>query len=186
MSYIGGSEGWNMSWEKAGEHSLWYVVHTNPKQEERVSSNLRAGAIEVFHPKVRKRLYNQFTGLPTHITRSLFPRYIFAKFNAGESLHKVLFTRGVHSVVSFGGHPAPVEEEIIEVISGRIDKDGFVRLGEELKYGDKLLIQEGPLKNFIGIFERELKEEQRVMILLTAVGFQGHVEVEREFVKKIG
>jgi transcriptional antiterminator RfaH len=174
-----------MSLETANNNAWWYVVHTNPKQEERAARNLSAWGIEVFSPRVKQRRYNQFTGLPTYVTQPLFPRYVFARFDAGELLNKVWFTRGVHNVVSFGGNPLAVEEELIEVIRWQSDKNGFVRLGEELRYGDKVIIKEGPMKNFIGVFERELKEEERVMILLTTVNFQGRVEVDKECVKKI-
>lgn len=39
----------------------WYVVHTNPKQEDRAYSNLRCWGVETLHPKnesaTRERIY---------------------------------------------------------------------------------------------------------------------------------
>ena len=96
-----------MSSEIGQETSQWYVVHTNPKQEERADSNLRAWGVETLHPKLKTRRFNEFTGAPTVTTRPLFPRYIFAKFNAREQLAKISFTRGVHYVVSFGDNDPP-------------------------------------------------------------------------------
>src|SRR5689334_16613864 len=93
----------SMSSEIGQDTSQWYVVHTNPKQEERADSNLRAWGVETLHPKLKTRRFNEFTGAPTVTTKPLFPRYIFAKFNAREQLAKISFTRGVHYVVSFGG-----------------------------------------------------------------------------------
>ncbi len=165
--------------------SEWYVVHTNPKQEERANNNLRAWGVETLNPKLRTRRFNQFTGAPSFVTQPLFPRYIFAKFNARKQLPKIWFTRGVHEVVSFGGKPASVDDNIIKLLHQRIDKNGFVKIGEDLKRGDKVVVRAGPLRNFMGIFERELKENERVMVLLTAISYQGCLVVNRNLLEKV-
>ncbi len=162
----------------------WYLVYTNLKQEERATDNLRAWGVETVHAKLRTRRYNQFTGAPTYITQPLFPRYLFAKFNAREQLPKVRFTRGIQNVVCFGENPATVDQDIIDIIRARIDENGFVKTNNELKPGDKVVISAGPLKNLIGIFEREIKGSDRITILLTAIGYQGHLMVERDLVKR--
>jgi len=171
-----------MGIETGVEDRQWYVVHTNPKQEERANSNLVAWGVETLYAKLKARRHNEFTGVPTYITQPLFPRYLFAKFKR-EQLSKILFTRGVHDVVCFGDGPACVSEEIIEVIRGRIDQNGFVKLNNDLKPGDRVVISAGPLKNLIGVFEREVKGSERIMILLTAIGYQGHLEVDRNLIK---
>jgi transcriptional antiterminator RfaH len=172
-----------MSIETRVEDREWYVVHTNPKQEERANSNLIAWGVETVYAKMKTRRHNEFTGVPTYITQPLFPRYLFAKFKR-EQLSKILFTRGVHDVVCFGDGPACVSEEIIDVIRERIDQNGFVKLNNDLKPGDRVVISAGPLKNLIGVFEREVKGSERIMILLTAIGFQGHLEVDRNWIKR--
>src|SRR5215208_4931854 len=137
-----------MNIEPVDDIPQWYVVHTNLRQEERADCNLRAWGVETLHPKLKTRRFNEFTGAPTYITKSLFPRYIFAKFNASKQLGKISFTRGVHDVLRFGGKPVSVDEDIIKVVSSRIDENGFVEMGEEmgeLKRGDKVVIKAGPL-----------------------------------------
>ena len=166
------------------ENRQWYVVHTNPKQEERANSNLIAWGVETLYAKLRTRRHNEFTGAPTYITQPLFPRYLFAKFNAREQLSKILFTRGVHNVVCFGDSPACVSEEIIDVIRARIDENGVVKVDNDLKPGDRVVISAGPLRNLIGIFEREVKGSERIMILLTAIGYQGHLVVDRDLIRR--
>ena len=110
---------------------------------------------------------------------------MFARFDAGRMLRKVWFTRGVAKVVGFGNGPSPVEDEIIELIKSRVGEDGFVQLNEELKRGDKVVISAGPLVTLEGIFERDLEDGDRVLLLLTAISYQGHVTIERELLKKI-
>lgn len=167
------------------EAPCWYVLHTHPNQESRAYGNLLAWNIEAFAPRIKERRINPFNGVSTFVTRPLFPRYIFARFSLQALLHKIIFTRGVASVVSFGGHPVPVADEIIEVIQLQVGEDGCVKIGETFKSGDRVMIKEGPLKNFVGIFEREFNQSERVRLLLTTVNYQTHLEVERHFVKKV-
>ena len=174
-----------MSLEIVEDAPCWYALHTNPNQESRAYSNLRGWNIEAFAPRIKERRINPFNGVSTFVTRPLFPRYIFARFSVNALLHKIMFTRGVASVVSFGGRPTPVADEIIEVIQLQVGEDGCVKIGETFKYGDRVMIKEGPLKNFVGIFEREFNQSERVRLLLTAVSYQTHLEVERAFVKKV-
>lgn len=171
------------SHETYGE-ARWYAVRTNPKQEERADSNLRAWQVETFTPRIKERRYTQTRGVK-YLYKPLFPQYIFARFDARRLLHKVCFTRGVNSVVSFGSDPTPVDNEIIDLIRAQVGADGFIVLGEKFKAGDQVIIKDGPLKNLTGIFEREVNESDRVMILLTTLKYQGHLLLEREFVKKI-
>ena len=168
-----------------GEAPRWYALQTHALQEERAAENLNAWGVETFAPKYKERRSNPYTGRPVYFTRSLFPRYMFARFDAGRMLRKVWFTRGVAKVVGFGNGPSPVEDEIIELIKSRVGEDGFVQFNEELKRGDKVVISAGPLVTLEGIFERDLEDGDRVLLLLTAISYQGHVTIERELLKKI-
>jgi len=164
--------------------TCWYVIHTHSKQEDRAGSNLGVLGVPIFNPKVRERRYNQFVNVPTYVTRPLFPRYIFAQFKINDLYHKVRFTRGVCSVVSFGDGPTSIDEEIIALIQSKVKEDGFVRIDDEIKPSDKVIVKDGLLKNFSGIFEREMNAIDRIRILLEAVSYQAHVEIERDMVKK--
>ncbi|MDQ1557508.1 MAG: transcriptional antiterminator RfaH [Pyrinomonadaceae bacterium] len=173
-----------MSGENTSSTSAWYAIYTKPLQEDRAGSNLRAWNLETFTPKIQERRYNQFTGKPTPVAKPFFPRYIFARFEAETMLHKVSFVRGVQSVVGFGAGPAPIDDELIEIIKSRTGEDGFVNFGEQLKRGDRVLINDGPVKDFVGIFEREVSASARVVVLLTCAKYQCRLSVGREQVTK--
>jgi len=163
----------------------WYAIHTKPKQEVRAHSNLHARGVETFTPRVGERRYTP-TGDVKNEIKPLFPQYIFARFDASRMLHQVCFTRGIHSVVRFGGaDPTPIDNEIIAIIQSRAGADGIIDLSKKFKAGDRIIIKDGPLKNFIGIFERHVKESDRVIILLNTLKYQAHLSVGRELVKKI-
>jgi transcriptional antiterminator RfaH len=161
----------------------WYAIHTHPKQENRAEGNIKSLGVETFFPRIKDCRFNEFTGEPSYFIKPLFPGYLFARFALNSSLHKVRFTRGVHSVVCIGNDPAPVDDRVIEIIAAQIDATGFVKIGADLELGAKVLIQAGPFKGLTGIFEREASAADRIKILLDCISFEARVEVNRNYVK---
>lgn len=162
----------------------WYVVKTQPKQENRAQMNLNAWNVETFLPTMKERRPSAFTGEPRIIINPLFPGYLFARFQADLLLHKIHYTRGVQTVVNFGNGPVEVDDEIIETIRAQVDKDGFLKIEDDFKVGDEVVIKEGPLRDLVGIFERDLKPSLRVMIMLKAISYQGHLMINRSAVAR--
>lgn len=167
-----------MNFEQGFGLPYWYAIRTRPMQEDRAARNLEAWQVEVFNPRLKERRCNEYTGKPTYLSKPLFTRYIFARFDAGRLLNKVSFTRGVHSVVGFGDGPTRVSDEVIGLIQSQVGEDGFVRIGEELKSGDPVVITGGPLRGLTGVFDRKMKAADRVKILLTTINYQGHILIE--------
>jgi transcriptional antiterminator RfaH len=163
----------------------WYTIYTKPRQEDRANFNLNAWGVETFSPKLRERRLQPYTNQPRSIIKPLFLSYIFARFDAGELLHKVWYTRGVQNVVSYGGRPVPVEDETIQLIQSRVERDGFIHLGDELKAGDEVLIKEGSFRGMHGVFDRNLSESDRISILLTEVMYPVQLIVEKRHVQKV-
>jgi transcriptional antiterminator RfaH len=174
-----------MNVQQTWETLCWYVIHTHPKQEDRAEFNLKAWNTETFTPRVKEESYDEWARCRTYKIKPLFPRYIFARFKASEMYRRVRFTRGVHSIVSFGSNPTPVSDEVIRIIQTRTGADGLVRIGEDVKEGDEVMIQQGPLRGIVGVFEKEMNEADRVRILLREVNFQAQVIVARSDLRKV-
>lgn len=171
--------------EAMADTLTWYVLHTHPKQEDRTDANLKTLGIETLSPKLRVNKFNEFTGKVIHNVRPLFPGYIFSRFKYNEVFHRVRYTRGVHSLVSFNNKPVPVDDEIIELVRSQIGGDGFVKTLDELKAGDEVVINNGRFQHFCGVFERDMPDSDRVRILLNTVSFQAHIVVDRALVSKV-
>ncbi|HEY0366675.1 MAG TPA: transcription termination/antitermination NusG family protein [Pyrinomonadaceae bacterium] len=167
-----------------GDSLSWYVVHTHPKQEDRTGSNLRTWGIETITPKLRVDKYNEFSGKVSHIPKSMFPGYIFSRFNYDQVFHRVKYTRGVHSLVSFNNRPALVDDEIVQLLQSQIAEDGFVKTLDKLEPGDEVIIKHGRFQNFCGVFEGGISDSDRVRILLNTVSYQAHVVVDRALVAR--
>ena len=171
----------SLSVPPVSDEPRWYVIHTKAKQESRADYNLRAWQVETFFPLLKERNRG---GRSAFSVKPLFSRYLFARFRADELLHKIYYTRGVHSVVNFGEQPCHVEDDFIEAMKSRRDQDGFVRLRDEFNAGDKVMICNGPLRNLRGIFEGAYGDDERVSVLLSAVGYQNRVVIERDYLRK--
>jgi transcription antitermination factor NusG len=87
-------------------------------------------------------------------------------------------------VVSFGDGPTSIDEEIVALIRSNIREDGFVSIDNGIKLGDRVIVKDGPLKNLAGIFEREMKDTDRIRILLDTVNYQTHIEITKDMVRK--
>lgn len=168
--------------DTTGTSDHWYAIHTKPLEDERAEQNLRAWGRETYAPRVWVG-GSKPSSRAAVSSRPLFPRYIFARFDPELMYHKVMYTRGVSSVVSFGGVPAPIADEIIDLIKSR-EHNGFVRLAEEFEKGDPVVVTEGTFSNLKGLFVREMKDRERVMILLNEVRYQSHILIDRTFIKK--
>lgn len=151
--------------------SLWYAIHTHAKQEGRAESNLLAWNVETFLPRYQSQRRHEFRKEPVYTAKPLFPGYIFAHFDAEAMSHNIRYTRGVHSIVSVGDWPAPVDDAVISMIMSRRGEDGFIRLGNEIKPGDDVIVRDGPFGGFEGVFERRMKDTERVMIMLKTVTY---------------
>jgi transcriptional antiterminator RfaH len=165
--------------------SLWYAIHTNPRQEVRAESNLKAWNIETYLPKIKESSLNQYDGERTWLIKPLFPRYFFARFQFSTLGPKIRFTRGVKEVVGFGESPVPIDDEIINLIQSRQDKSGFVTLEDDINQGDEVIIKDGVFKGIRGIFERNVRNSDRIMILLKTIHFQAHIVVNKENLRKV-
>lgn len=167
------------------EVEAWYVIYTRLKEEDRVDQNLAARHVETFLPKIRRRQINPYSGKATYFRQSLFPRYLFARFEPDKMLHKVLYTRGVQKLISFNEGPIAVDDDVIELIRSRVDDDGFVRFNDDLRPGDLVTIKNGSMSGITGIFDRAMNDQNRVMILLEAINYQASIIVERDAVQKL-
>jgi transcriptional antiterminator RfaH len=156
----------------------WYAIQTKPCHEDEAATNIRRLGLDVFLPKLKRK--KNAWGRCKVVIKPLFPGYIFARFSPSPYLHSIRYTRGVTRVVSAGDAPLPLDNEIISVIQSRVGKDGFVSLSKDsLKAGDQVFINDGPLQGLAGIFEQELSDGERAVVLLRTVEYQARIFVEK-------
>jgi transcriptional antiterminator RfaH len=142
----------------------WYVVHSHPRKESFVCERIGDLGREVFFPTVSERR----AGRSRASIGPLFPGYLFARLSEPEGdLPRVRWTHGVRNVLGNGDGPRPVDDELVEMIRGRADRRGRVRLGAGLRTGDRVRVVDGPLTGLVGVLERSASGPmERVCVLL--------------------
>jgi len=161
----------------------WFVVNTKPKNEERATNNLLHGGIEVLFPKLKLRKYRD--GKFVEVIEAMFPSYIFVRFDPIDEFHMIKYTRGVKTIVNFGGKIIPLEDGLIDFIRSRLE-DGIGTIKKRgLHRGEKVMIKDGPFKGLSGIFEKELSGEERVAILLDGVNYYAKMTIDRDLLVSI-
>jgi transcriptional antiterminator RfaH len=161
----------------------WYVLHTKPRQEALAQSNIRREGIETFFPKLRRR--KVIRRVRKWVTGPLFPCYVFARFDVEQSGRLVKYANGVTNIVSFGDKPAVVEDAIVAAIQSHAESGVVVVQPPAFRPGDRLEIQTGPLQGLQGVFEREMSDRDRVILLLDTLAQGAKVEVSRDQLERI-
>ena len=156
------------------DERAWYAVYTKPKCENSVVTLLNNAAIRTLNPKIQVRKYVR--GKYVLVVEQLFPSYIFALLDREKDCHMVKYTRGVKYIVG-KENPVAVPHEIIHSIEERLEGEIIRQVPEDLMKGDRVLIKDGPFKDFYGIFEGTLPGKERSIILLEAMYSRLNIEV---------
>lgn len=139
----------------------WYAIQYKPAQGDRALRNLQNQNARCFYPKVTVERIR--AGKRTTVLEPLFPGYLFINIDPTDPLWgKLRSTRGVLRVVSFGGKPMPVPDEVIDYIY-----DGLTAVEDQggLKKGEKIQIQDGPFRGVEGIFQAYDGEERAIVLI---------------------
>lgn len=156
----------------------WYAIQTRPGAEAVAESNLRGLPIETLLPLARRPVRHA-TRKSRLLLRPLFAGYLFGRFCA-VSLRAVRYSRGVLRVVGSRDQPWPVDNAIIASIRERLGPEGCVELTQRaFGAGDSVRITDGPLTGWSGIFDCELSDAERVVILVETLQ-QGRVVIRRD------
>lgn len=144
----------------------WYVAQCRPREEERALQNLSNQGIDAFYPyaEVKKRVRRK---LVTRV-EALFPGYIFVQADLNiVSASTIGSTRGVRSLVRFGGGPCQVPSDLVYDLMHHCDSDALrEQLSEVPLSGEKVLIEQGPFAGLEAIY-LEADGELRAILLLT-------------------
>jgi transcription antitermination factor NusG len=155
----------------------WYVVNTKPKKEFHLEKILSQGGIRCYAPRYRDG----------RSIKPFFPGYQFVFFNYPDQYKLIKYTRGVKSIIGNDLGPIPLDEGFVDEIRSR-EVDGFIEMqkyGVEPELGDEIEVAAGPFKGLRGVFKDGLSDQDRVLILLNCVSYQGRLVIEKSKLKKV-
>ncbi|MCR2745189.1 transcription termination/antitermination protein NusG [Limnobacter parvus] len=163
----------------------WYVMYTKPRQEAVALDHLQRQNYTVFYPqaRVQKRKAGQGS---VQVVEPLFPRYMFVNLEVGvDDFSKLRSTKGCMDLVKFGGKPAIVPGDLIDLIQNQTDDENILNLAalNDLEVGGVVRVAEGPFEGLMGTIAKK-KSEERVIVLLHVLGAERSVELSRNQVDK--
>jgi transcriptional antiterminator RfaH len=146
----------------------WHLLRTKAGEERRARDQVTRLTEEVLLPLVRVKV-RRWERMTESIA-ALFPGYLFARFNLERDFRQLRYTRGVRQIVCFGEEAAVVPQWIIDELKVRCAEGPVELAPRRLVAGERVIVIDGPLRQFEGIFERHLSGPERVAILLSVMG----------------
>ncbi|MFY9399263.1 MAG: transcription termination/antitermination NusG family protein [Desulfomonilia bacterium] len=162
----------------------WFVVQTNPKEDEVACLVLRQQGVEIYQPFMEKYVFHARRKVLKKYP--LFPNYLFVQIApTEEDYHKVRWCRGVRRILLDNYQPVPIEDEFIRSLSSLEDKEsGIIKKPVSFAPGDLVRIKSGPLKDLYGVFEAWGSDEGRVRILIEMVSNRAKVVMHASLIEK--
>ncbi len=139
----------------------WYAIYTSANHERRVAEQL--GVREVEHLLPLYASVRRWKDRRVTLQLPLFPGYVFVRF-ALRNRFQVLQIPGVVHLVSFGGHPSPLQEEDICAIQNCLSHGNRVEPHPYLQAGRRARVRSGPLQGLEGII---LRRKNRTRLILS-------------------
>lgn len=153
---------------KLESQTVWLCVRTQPKREHIAASQLeRLEGVDVFAPRIRFK--RRTPRGKVWFEESLFPGYIFARFDAPMQ-RAVSGAVGVRGLVKFAGECATVPDSMIEML--RTDSQEPIVIPDEplVKEGDETVVAEGSLMGLKAVITKVMPGGERVKVLLDMMG----------------
>lgn len=152
---------------RRGDDSPWYAVHTMPRHEKKVSSELKAKDICCFLPMISCR--RQWSDRQRTIEAPLFAGYVFVRLAHGSPAKiSLLRTKGVVGLVGNRGAGTPIPEDEIHAIQQVLDTRVPVAAHEFLNAGQRVRIRGGALDGLEGILQ-SFKGDQSLIVSIETI-----------------
>ena len=132
------------------DHSaFWFCLRTQPRRETFAHTFLKKlETVESFFPRIRFRGTGRRRG--QWIVESLFPGYLFCKFNWRHQARAVSYSPGVSGLIHFGNHHPVIPDEVIQQLKATFGQDEITTVETALKIGDRVIIEAGPMRGSEG------------------------------------
>lgn len=132
----------------------WHAIRSTPSGEFRAMLGIDAAHIEAFLP-VEKVWGPERKGRKTKVLRPLIPRYLFACFDAGRDLGKILEIDGVDDVLRIDGKLGYANEDRIAELKRSQEVGGFDKTTRHLNLiaGEKVSVVDRRIGDIEGNFE---------------------------------
>ncbi len=171
------------------EQPKWYILHTYSGYEAMVkdsleklieNNNLGDQIVDLKIPM--EQVIEEKNGKKKVVERKLLPCYVFIKMiYSNQVWYYVTSTRGVTGFCGPQGRPKPMKADEIR----KMKLEEVVVDDLDLKIGDTVSIEDGPLAGFLGTVKELNSSAKKAKISTSMFGRETDVEVEYAQIKKI-
>ncbi len=161
----------------------WYLIHTKPRQEALALTNLSRQSFECYLPMLRLEKIRQRKA--ALVAEPMFARYLFIRLDTsgcGQSWSPIRSTLGVNQLVRFGGQPAKVDGQLIDLIRSREQGTHAQPL---FSAGEHVTVADGPFAGLEAIYQNT-DAESRSMILLNILSKPVAMRIDTASLRKTG
>jgi len=161
----------------------WFALHTKFKTEKYVAEQLRKKGFEAYVPviKVTKRYSKKIKKLEL----PLISCYVFIRMDTKDK-GRVLETEYVYRFVSQTGKEEPIQDDEMDMMKRVVGEfDGEIK-SKNLSFliGEEVEVISGSLTGIKGkLIEKSGK--QSFVVELTSVGYELHIEMDKNILRKI-
>ena len=152
----------------------WYAAYTCANHENRVSEQLAAREVEHFLPVYRS--LRRWRDRRVELQLPLFPGYVFVRLRLQDRL-RVLQIPSVARLVGFGGSPAALPDEEMEILREGLNSPLVPVPHPYLTVGRRVRVRSGPLAGMRGILLRR-RGKARFVISMELIMRSMSVEID--------
>lgn len=163
----------------------WYCIHTKPNREPQAVDQLSAYlGLQTFFPRIRRsKIYRRKL---RDLEEPLFPRYLFCRCDLNRDYRAVRYARDVIDVLSFGSRPTVVSDTLIEEMKLWTGPSEVIVATPMFAPGDRVEITDGPMRGFQAVIMQRHTDGERVAVLLSILGREAQLTINRCQLAKAG
>jgi transcriptional antiterminator RfaH len=152
-----------------GSLHWWFCLRSQVKREHLAAACLRQyPEVEAFCPRVRFR--KRTTRGPVWFVESMFPGYLFARFDYTTFHRRVRQGRGIRGFVQFGGRFGLLPDDLIDQLKARVGENEIAEINQTFVPGQNVQISQGPFQGLEALVTRSIAARDRVEILIEWMG----------------
>lgn len=158
------------------KHVAWFCIRSQQKHEKIAAGQLaQIEGVEVFSPRIRFRRSTRQG--PVWVTESMFPNYLFARFDWQRSLARVNYAPGVKHIVHFGIKWPTVPDEVIQELRSSLGDEEVQIVQSGFQPGDHVELSGGAFHGLKAVVTQSMSGGERVAVLMDFLGRQTMLEV---------
>jgi transcription antitermination factor NusG len=163
------------------EEVPWYALRVRGRYEKAVARNLLHGGHSAFLPL--HVCAHRWSDRIQKVELPLFPNYVFCHCDPVDKI-SILNIPGVISFVGIGKKPQPVNGSEMSSLQAVVRSGLFLKPWPFLTVGQRVVIQEGPLRNVEGLLS-QVTDQNQLIVNITLLQRSVAVTIDRSWIRPL-